>query len=99
MPATAERRSPRKPVSLALLIVVESSGREMEAEALAHDLSEHGIGISSGASLKPGQVVEVRGDEGFGSTVRARVVWVGDPQSDRQSPAGLEFLSPLSKRA
>ncbi len=90
------RRSSRKPVALALLIVVNSEGEESdEASAQAQDLSLHGLGISTGASLKTGQLVDIRANEGLGGPVRARVVWVGQPESDKQYPAGLEFLSPL----
>ena len=96
MPDSPERRSTRKPVALALLIVVNSEGEESdEASAQAQDLSLHGMGISTGASLKTGQLVDIRANEGLGGPVRARVVWVGAPESDKQCPAGLEFLSPL----
>jgi len=91
-----ERRSTRKPVALALLIVMDTEGEQGdEAVAEALDLSEHGIGISSPAHLKTGQLVDIRANEGLGGPVRARVVWVGEPESDKQYPAGLEFLSPL----
>jgi len=90
---SAARRSTRKPVALALLIVVDAEGDE--AEAQAHDLSALGMGISSGASLQTGQLVDIHANEGLGGPVRARVVWVGQPESDKQYQAGLEFLSPL----
>ena len=96
MPDNPARRSSRKPVALALLILVDSEGGESdEATAQAHDLSALGMGISSGASLKTGQLVDIRANEGLGGPLRARVVWVGQPESDKQCPAGLEFLSPL----
>jgi len=83
-------------MALALLIVVDSEGEESgEASAQTQDLSLHGLGIRTGASLKTGQLVDIRANEGLGEAVRARVVWVGDPQSDKQYEAGLEFLSPL----
>ena len=96
MPESPERRSSRKPVALALLIVVDAEGEESdEATARAHDLSLQGMGITCEASLKTGQLVDIRANEGLSGPVRARVVWVGAPESDRQYRAGLEFLSPL----
>ena len=96
MPENPERRSTRKAVALALLMVVDSEGGEGdETSAQAQDLSEHGLGITTGAALKTGQLVDIRANEGLGGPVRARVVWVGAPESDKQYRAGLEFLSPL----
>ncbi|MFB3922274.1 MAG: PilZ domain-containing protein [Terriglobia bacterium] len=96
MPESKDRRSTRKPVALALLIVVEPESEESaEAAALAKDLSEHGLQISTRTDLKTGQLVDIRANEGLGGPVRARVVWVGAPESDKQYRAGLEFLSPL----
>lgn len=96
MPDSPDRRSSRKPVALALLIVVDAEGAESdEATARAHDLSLQGMGITCDASLKTGQLVDIRANEGLGGPVRARVVWVGAPESDKQYRAGLEFLSPL----
>lgn len=93
MPDNPARRSSRKPVALALLILVDAEGDE--AEARAHDLSLEGMGITCDSTLKTGQLVDIRANEGLGGPLRARVVWVGQPESDKQCPAGLEFLSPL----
>lgn len=96
MPDNPERRSSRKAVALALLIVVDTEGGESdEAAAQVQDLSQHGLGISIGTNLKTGQLVDIRANEGLGGPVRARVVWVGAPESDKQYRAGLEFLSPV----
>jgi len=80
---------------LAVILYVESEGQKEEHEAFTSDLSQHGLGISTTASLIPGQLVEVMPTEGPPLSVRSRVVWVGNAESDTGGKAGLEFLTPL----
>jgi hypothetical protein len=79
---------------MALILFAETEGELAPHDALALDISAHGLRIQAGAPLTPGQVVEVfpvEGNEPF----RARVVWVGKPASEVESQAGLEFLDPF----
>jgi hypothetical protein len=59
------------------------------------DVSALGARIRSGLSLTPGQMVEVVPVNGS-EPVAARVVWVGNPASELQGQAGLEFLDPFN---
>ena len=79
---------------MALIMFAVTEGEPEQHEALTFDVSAHGARVQVGASLTPGQVVEVFPVEG-NDPFRARVVWVGKPASEVESQAGLEFLDPF----
>jgi len=64
-------------------------------DACTVDVSTLGARIRSELSLTPGQMVEVVPVNGSDPVV-ARVVWVGNPASELQGQAGLEFLDPFN---
>ena len=65
------------------------------SDACTVDVSTLGARIRSELALTPGQMVEVVPVNGAES-VAARVVWVGNPASELQGQAGLEFLDPFN---
>jgi hypothetical protein len=93
----SSRRSERRPVKMAVILVVEGQG--VDESSLTVDLSPYGLRLQTAASLAPGQPVGVllRGrSEGF---IDARVVWVGKVETDQAGQAGLEFLRPLASKS
>ncbi len=89
------RRSERKPVRIAVLLLVDSESEQVEQEASTLDLSQHGLRVQSKVMLCPGQLVQIIPNEGPEYAVLSRVVWVGPASSDQGGEAGLEFLNPL----
>jgi hypothetical protein len=79
---------------MAVIMFVETEGEIEKHDALTLDVTAHGARIQAGISLTAGQVVEVVPSEG-NDPVRGRVVWVGEPASEVQGQAGLEFLDPF----
>lgn len=89
------RRSERRPVRIAVLLLLESGGEQVEQEASTVDLSQHGLRVQAKLVLTPGQLVQIIPNEGPEYALLSRVVWVGPTSSDRGGEAGLEFLNPL----
>ncbi len=94
-----ERRSLRRPLRLAVILISDPEGQEAKGEAYTADFSQHGLRVQTNLSLNPGQVVEVITNDGPEFAVRGRVVWIGEPASERAGEAGLEFLLPLPTTA
>lgn len=94
-PGSDKRRSKRRRARLALILIVDPEGEEVDGPALTFDVSQYGLGLRASAPLTPGQIVDVFSHEGREYPVRSRVVWVGEAESDREAEAGLEFLRPL----
>jgi PilZ domain-containing protein len=100
MPTESEsksRRCERRPARLALVLILDPMGKRTEKRTFTFDLSPYGAGVESGAALKPGQIVELIPYEGPQYSVRTRVIWVGEANSDRGGKAGLEFLASASQ--
>ena len=93
----SSRRSERRPVRMAVLLIVE--GVEVDQSALTVDVSPHGLRLQTAASLAPGQPVGVVLRGRSGGVVDARVVWVGKVETDQAGQAGLEFLRPLASKS
>ena len=93
-PYPVRRRSERKTAKIAIVVFAENETEGEGCDAFTVDISELGARIQSGISLTPGQVVEVAPVNGSES-VTARVVWVGQPASELDGQAGLEFLNPF----
>ncbi len=90
-----DRRCERKPARLALMLISDSVGEKVESQALSFDFTQFGVGVETSTALVPGQIVEISPREGPEYSVRGRVVWVGEAESDQGGKAGLEFLEPL----
>jgi hypothetical protein len=79
---------------MAIVVFVEN-GTEWEGfDTFTLDVSMQGARIQAGVTLTPGQVVEVVPVNGS-DPVTGRVVWVGEPASELEGQAGLEFLDPF----
>lgn len=89
------RRSERKAVRVAVILLSECDGKKVESEARALDLSQHGVRLQADIPLTQGQVVDVTTNEGPDYAVRGRVIWTGAIGSEREGEVGFEFLSPL----
>jgi PilZ domain-containing protein len=89
---TQSRRSERKPARLALVLILDPAGKRAERRTYTFDLSPYGVGVEAAAVLKPGEIVELIPHEGPQYSVRSRVIWVGEAESDRGGKAGLEFI-------
>ena len=87
------RRSERKPVRLAVILLIE--GEEVDPRALTVDLSHHGVRLQAKADPTPGQFAQVIFADNPSQAVLSRVVWAGRVNSDREAEAGLEFVDPL----
>lgn len=90
----SRRRWKRQHAPLAVIIVIE--GREPVYDAVAVDMSSHGIRLqwsSPTDALFPGQVVRLHLKAASEHFSRARVVWVGRPGSPEHDQAGFEFLN------
>lgn len=93
------RRSVRRPLKLAVILLAESDGEKIQREAYTSDLSEHGLRVQTDVALSPGQIVQVLPCNGLEYAMPGRVIWVGEPRSDEAGEAGLEFLRPLPSTA
>jgi hypothetical protein len=92
---TKTRRCQRRRVRLALMLISDPEGEKVESPAISFDFSQYSLGVETGASLVPGQLVDIVPNEGPEFAVRGHIVWVGEAGSDQQGKAGLEFLQPL----
>jgi hypothetical protein len=88
------RRSERKRVKIAIVLVVD--GEEAEHRACTVDVSEYGLRLQPGVGLTPGQSAHVIFESSPEVALESRVVWVGPMGSDGETEAGLEFLNPPS---
>jgi PilZ domain len=86
------RRSERKPLRKAVVLVVEMGEESTSYDARTLDVSEEGARIQVNAELKPGQVLHLVRPENPDETVTCLVVWTADVSSDKKGEAGLEFL-------
>ncbi len=93
MPYAATRRSERKPVTMAVILLIE--GEEVDPHALTVDLSPHGVRLQAKAALAPGQSAKLIFDDNPDQAVPSRVIWAGQVNSDRRAEAGLEFIKPI----
>jgi hypothetical protein len=89
------RRSERKPIRKAVVLVVESDGPDTLYEGTTVDLSEFGARVETESPLAPGQTITLLQPEDPPTAYRCMVVWSGDVASDGQGQVGLEFLNTL----
>jgi hypothetical protein len=92
---TDSRRSERKPLRKAVVLVVEMGEEPVNFDASTIDICEYGTRIQTTADLKAGQVLHLVRPENPDEPVRCLVVWTADVTSDKRGEAGLEFLKTL----
>ena len=90
------RRSERKPVRKAVVLMIESVEPEEQQEGEAVDMSLHGARVESEAALTPGQILDLIQPDDPTHALRCTVVWYGDVSTDGHEQIGLEFLSSSS---
>ena len=90
-----ERKSERRPLRLALVLLMDSSEGEIRNEGFTVDVSQHGCRIEGVEPVYEGQMVRVLPWETAEGAIAGRVVWVGKPESKLAGEAGIEFLQPL----
>ena len=86
------RRSERKPVKKAIVLMVESDDSETLHEGTTVDMSEHGARVEAEVALTPGQTLSLIQPDDPARCYRCLVVWAGVVGSDGQDQIGLEFL-------
>ena len=89
------RKFERRPIRLALVLLMDSDDGEIRSEGFAVDVSQQGCRVEGVASMREGQLVRLLPLESAETTVAGRVVWVGEPASKLAGEAGIEFLQPL----
>lgn len=92
---TLPRRSERKPVRRAIVLMVESDDSQTSQEGMTIDLSEHGVRVETETTLSPGQTLTLFQPDDPDHPFRCMVVWAGNVGSDGQDQMGLEFLDSL----
>ena len=94
LPQSFPRRSDRRIAKMAIVLFAEREGECDGCNTYTLDISADGARIQACIPLAPGQVVEVVPFNGS-EPVTGRVVWVGEPASEVEGQAGLEFLDPF----
>ncbi|HMD83562.1 MAG TPA: PilZ domain-containing protein [Terriglobia bacterium] len=92
---TVRRRSERRPIRLALVLLMDSDEGEIRNEAFMLDMSQHGCRVEGVESIREGQLVRLLPLQSPQGAMAGRVVWVGEPASELAGEAGIEFLQPL----
>lgn len=87
-----ERRSTTRILTEFGVVLSDHHGAEIDARAIAHDISEKGFKVETRAELAAGQVVRIRLSIGEGADVkaRARVAWT--ERAQLWTTAGAVFL-------
>lgn len=93
--SSATRRSERRPLRLALVLLMDSDDGELRNEGYTVDVSQHGCRVEGLATVTEGQLVRMLPWDSPEGAVAGRVVWVGEPASKMAGEAGIEFLQPL----
>jgi hypothetical protein len=89
------RRSERRPIRLALVLLMDSEEGEIRDEGFTVDVSQHGCRVEGVESIREGQLVQLLSWPTPEGAIAGRVVWVGEPASELAGKAGIEFLQPL----
>jgi len=89
------RRSERRPIRLALVLLMDSEEGEIRDEGFTIDVSQHGCRVEGVESIREGQLVQLLSWPTPEGAIAGRVVWVGEPASELAGKAGIEFLQPL----
>jgi PilZ domain len=91
------RRSERKPLRKAVILMIESGGEATSHPATTVNASEHGLRVKAHTALVPGQLLDIVQPDEPADPLRCLVVWAADISSDGMEEAGLEFLQAQSK--
>ncbi len=88
----ANRRASARILTEFPLTLLDEKGVELDAHAVAHDVSDKGFKAESRAELTPGQIVRFRlGIDASGDVIgRARIVW--SQRTDLSYWGGAQFL-------
>lgn len=92
------RRSERSQIEMTVRLLIPRPGSDdLVHRALTRDFSNFGARVICQVPLVPGQRVRFipRNADQRSLAVPGRVVWVGEPGSERSGQAGIEFLIPL----
>lgn len=89
------RRSERRPLRLALVLLMDSAEGEVRNEGYTVDVSQHGCRVEGVTPMAEGQLVRLLPWDTTEGAVAGRVIWVGEPASNLAGEAGIEFLQPL----
>jgi hypothetical protein len=89
------RKSERRPLRLALVLLMDSDEGERRDEGYMVDLSQNGCRVEGVEPICEGQLVRLLPWESPEGAIAGRVVWVGKPESKLAGEAGIEFLHPL----
>lgn len=90
--SAAPRRSERKPVRKAIVLMIDEGNQDAGHPGMTVDLSDHGARVEAAAALTPGQTLTLVQPDDPSSSLRCMVVWAGDVASDGHDHVGLEFL-------
>jgi hypothetical protein len=90
-----DRKSERRPIRLALVLLIDSPEGEIRNEGFTVDVSQTGCRVEGVGSVSEGQLVRLLPWESTQTAIAGRVVWVGEPASKLAGEAGIEFLQPL----
>jgi hypothetical protein len=90
-----ERKSERRPIRLALVLLIDSPEGEVRSEGYTVDISQNGCRLEGTGAVTEGQLVRLLPWESTETAIAGRVVWVGEPASKLAGEAGIEFLQPL----
>ncbi|MFZ0964817.1 MAG: hypothetical protein WAO35_28505 [Terriglobia bacterium] len=92
---TDHRKSERRPMRLALVLLTDSDEGEIRNEVFTVEVSQHGCRVEGVAPICEGRLVRLLPWESPGGAILGRVVWVGNPGSKLAGEAGIKFLQPL----
>lgn len=87
------RRSIRTKANVPVRLMLDYRGQSVLRDSVVLELSDRGVRVVATPEFKPGSVVEVIPAEGSRFAQRARIVWIGTPDSSTENQAGLEFLN------
>ena len=93
--STSNRKSERRPIRLALVLLMDSVEGEIRSDGFTVDVSPQGCRLEVDTPISEGQLVRLLPWESADGAVAGRVVWVGGPESKLAGQAGIELLKPL----
>lgn len=91
-PYPQSRRSKRLMSKRRASLVINLDDNQKRLPCLVLDSSKEGFRLRGSFHLRRGQVVEIVLDEDPITSLRCRVVWVGQPGSKQQGEVGLEIV-------
>ena len=77
-----DRKSERRPIRLALVLLIDSPEGEIRNEGYTIDMSQNGCRVEGAGSVSEGQLVRLIPWESTETAIAGRVVWVVEPASN-----------------